>query len=187
MVAFQQAYAVGRHGAKGRSAEKETTGPHKGARGILPFTRPALNYMRQRARRMFFGVVDRVGLQHLAIGTDDHGDPRRSFLVGAVRRAIGHGDGPVGIAQQIGGQADFVAPFPQIFRRTESNAQDDGVFRSVVRGSITEPVRLLGSIIPEGTRVEPDQNMPTRVVRETYRRTVLVRQGKGGRDAPDFR
>ena len=126
-----------------------------------------------------------VSLDDLTVRPDEHGDPRCAFLVRAFRRAIGHGDGPVGIAQQVGCQADVAAPLFQIIRRTEGNAQNDGVLVSIVLGSITEPVGLLGSIVPEGAGIEPEQDVLARVIREADILPVLIGQGKGRRRAAD--
>ena len=114
---------------------------------------------------MRFRLGDFIGLCDLAVGPYEHGDACCAFLVCAFRRAIGQGDGPIGIAQQVGGQADVAAPLFQIIRRTEGNAQNDGVLVSIVLGSITEPVGLLSSIVAEGAGIEPEQDVLARVIR----------------------
>ena len=136
---------------------------------------------------MRFRLGDFVGFDDLSVGPDQHGNAGRAFLVRAFRRAIGHGDRPVGIAQQVGGQADVVAPLFQVFRRAEGDSQYDGVLISIVLGSITEPVGLLGSIVAEGAGVEPEQNVLARVIREADILPVLIGQGKGRRRAADCR
>ena len=106
-----------------------------------------------------------IGLDDLTVRTDEHGDSRCAFLVRAFRRAIGQCDGPIGIAQQVGGQADFIAPLFQVLRRAEGDSQYDGVLVSIVLGSITEPVGLLSSIVAEGAGIEPEQDVLARVIR----------------------
>jgi hypothetical protein len=54
-------------------------------------------------------------------------------------------------------------------------------------GSITEPIGLLGSIIPEGAGIKPDQDVFARVIREANVLPILIGKGKGRRDAADFR
>ena len=114
---------------------------------------------------MRFRLGDFIGLCDLAVGPYEHGNTCCAFLFSAFRRAIGQGDGPIGIAQQVGGQADFIAPLFQVFRRAEGDSQYDGVLVSIVLGSITEPVGLLSSIVAEGAGIEPEQDVLARVIR----------------------
>ena len=122
---------------------------------------------------------------HLAVRSDEDGDAGRALLIGAFGRPVGEGHGPVGVAQQVGGQTDFIAPGLQIVRRAECYAQQDGVLIGIFLDSSTEPIGLLGSIVAEGARIEPDQDVLARVVREADVLPILVGQGKGRRDAAD--
>jgi hypothetical protein len=114
---------------------------------------------------MRFRLGDFVGLCDLAVGPYEHGNACCAFLVSTFRRAIGQCDGPIGIAQQVGGQAYFIAPLFQVVRRAEGDSQYDGVLVSIVLGSITEPVGLLSSIVAKGAGIEPEQDVLARVIR----------------------
>ena len=136
---------------------------------------------------MALGVINRVGVDDFPVGANHDTHAGRPFLVGGLRRAIGHRDGFIGIAKQIARQPDFVAPFLQIFRRTEGNPQNDGIFIGKVLGSITEPGDLLCSIVAERAWIEPQHDMLPGVVRQADILPVLVGQSNSRRHAPDFR
>lgn len=134
---------------------------------------------------MRFRFGNLVGLQHLAIGANQHRDAGSTLLVGAFGCTVGQCHGTVGIAQQIGSQTDIIAPGFQIVRRAKGNPQYDGIFIGIVLGSITEPIGLFSSIIAEGAGVEPEQDVLARVIREADVLPVLIGQGKGRRRAAD--
>jgi hypothetical protein len=128
---------------------------------------------------MRFGVRRPVDLDHHAVRTDQNGDPFRPFLRRIFRGAIGNGDRPVGVAQKLGFEADLLPPALQIVGRAEGDSEKDGVFVGKVRGSITEPTGFFRSAVAEGARVEPDEHVLTRVVRQAHLLAVLIRQGEG--------
>lgn len=134
---------------------------------------------------MRFRFGNLISLENFPVGTDEDGNPRRALLVGAFGCPISQGHRAVVIAQQIGGQANLVAPGFQIIRRTEGNPQNNSVFVSIVMGSITEPVGLLGSIVAKGAGIEPDQDVLARVIREADVLPVLIGQGEGRRHTAD--
>jgi len=136
---------------------------------------------------MPLGVGRGIGLHHLAIRADQHGNPRGLFLVRAYRRAISHGHRTVGIAQQFGGETDLVAPAFQFLCRAEGDAEENRIPIGEVLGSITEPIGFLGSAAAEGAREEPDQHVPSRIVREADMFPILIGQGKDGWCASDSR
>ena len=105
---------------------------------------------------MRFRVKTLVCFDDFAVRADQHGNPCGAFLVGAFRCPIGQRDRSVGVAQELLFKAHVIGPFFQIRCRAESDSQNDGVFCSIVWGSITEPTGLLGSIIAEGAWIEPN-------------------------------
>ena len=133
--------------------------------------------LRQIAKRrcsMPFSIVHSVGINNLAIRTDHDPNTGRFFLIGAFSGAVSNSDRFIDVAQKFAWQADFVPPFLQIFRRAEGDPQNDGVFIGKILGSSTEPVRLLASIIAECTWIEPQHNVLSRVIRQTYIHPILI-------------
>jgi hypothetical protein len=84
-------------------------------------------------------------------------------------------------------EADLLGPAFQIFRRAEGNAQQDGVLVGKLLDSITEPVGLLRSAIAEGARVEPNEHVLSRVVRQAHHIPILVGKGEGRRRRSNIR
>ncbi len=136
---------------------------------------------------MPLGVGRGIGLHHLAVRADQHRNPRGFFLVRGFGRAISHGHRAVGIAQQFGGETDLVAPPFQVLRRAEGDAEQNCIPIGEVLGSITEPIGFFGSATAEGAREEPDQHVPSRIVREADMVPILIGQGKGDCCASDLR
>ena len=136
---------------------------------------------------MPFGVINFIGVDDFTIWSNHHPDTGWLFLVYGFRRPIGHCNRLFCIAKQLTRQTNLIAPFPQIFRRTECNPQNDGIFIGKVLGSITEPVDLLCSIVAKCARIKPQNNMLPGVVRQANILPVLIGQSEARRHASDLR
>ena len=134
---------------------------------------------------MALGVINRVGVDDFPVGANHDTHAGRPFLVGGLRRAIGHRDGFIGVAKQIARQPDFVAPFLQIFRRTEGNSQNDGI--AIGKVLMVTDSDLLCSIVAERAWIEPQHDVLSGVVRQADILPVLVGQSESRRHASDFR
>lgn len=119
---------------------------------------------------------DRLGIDfyHPAIGADQYGQTHSSFLIAAVRRAIGHRDRTVGVVQQVGGETSLCAPARQIFWRAESNADQRSVPVLEFRGSITEPLGFGRSSAAKSARKKPDQHILSGVIGKADGIPVLI-------------
>ena len=116
----------------------------------------ALGQIRQRFRRMRLRVRAGIGFDHGTVRADEDGDAGGPFLIGARRRAISQGHGPVRIAKQLCCETNLVTPGFQVIGRAEGYAQQYGILIGKFLGSITEPAGFLRSAVAEGARKEPD-------------------------------
>jgi hypothetical protein len=81
----------------------------------------------------------------------------------------------------------FFGPRLQVLSRTEGDADNLGILVFEVLGSITEPNGLFRSIAAESARIEPDQDVFSRIIGETYALALLTGQGECGCHASDLR
>jgi hypothetical protein len=136
---------------------------------------------------MFVGYRRRVGFSDLTVRSNENRNTGRLFLVSTFRRAISHGNRAITVGQQHARIPFVVAPFFQIVRRIERNADELGIFICKTLDSITEPINLLGSSTAKGAWEEPYQHVFARIIREAYVGPILIGQRKGGGCASYFR
>ena len=96
-----------------------------------------------------------VDLRDLPVRVDQVADARGMRCARVAGRAIGEAHGSAGIAQQVVGKVELVPERPVLLRRVEACAQDHGVLRLEVMGSITEPLAFPGSARCVGFRIPP--------------------------------
>jgi hypothetical protein len=99
-----------------------------------------------------------IGLDHLAIGTHEHGFARAPGAV-RFRHAEGLGHGPVLVAQQIIGKGKFVAEFAVLGRSVIAEPNNGGVAVFKILGSITEPISFNGSTRRISLGIPPKQHI----------------------------
>ena len=133
------------------------------------------------------GVRRRVGTHHQPVRTDEHGHALRPFLVGALGRAIRDGDRATNVAEEMAVEPNLLRPAFQVFLRAEGNAQQYGVLVGKFPDSITEPAGFLRSAVAECARVEPDEHVLSREIRQAHRLPMLVGERKRRRSRPNFR
>ena len=125
----------------------------------------SLRQITKRRRGVPFGIIHRIGVRNLTVWADHDPDPGRFFLIGIFSGAISYGYGLIGVTQKFAWKSNFLTPFLQVFRRAESDPQNDGLFIGKFMGSSTEPIGLLCSIIAERAWIEPQHNVFASVIR----------------------
>src|SRR5204863_8797954 len=79
---------------------------------------------------------------HLAVRTDDVSDALGGLAAGVVRRAVLDAHGARRIGQERVGEVELLGEMPVLFDRVEADAEDGGIFRVQITGSIPEPAAL---------------------------------------------
>ena len=125
----------------------------------------SLRKIAKSRRGVPFGIIHEIGVRNLTVWPDHDPDPGWLFLIGVFSGAISDSDEFIGIAQKFAWKANFLAPFLQIFRRAESDPQNDGLFIGKFMGSSTEPIGLLCSIIAERAWIEPQHDVFASMIR----------------------
>src|SRR5207248_6538413 len=117
--------------------------------------------------------------------TDDVGDALRVSALRAVRRSVSHAHGARRVGEQRVGKIEFLREVLVLLDGIETDAQDGGVFRGKITGSIPEPAALEGSTRRVGLRVEPEDDVLAAQVAELHRLALVGREGEIGRGVAD--
>jgi hypothetical protein len=120
------------------------------------------------------GIHLLVGLRDAAVGPDQVADPRRVAGVGRVAGSVGEPDGAIRVAEQRVRERELLGEGPVLLDAVEADPEDLGVLRLELLDVVAEPATLDGSARGVGFRVEPEQDVVSRLIGELHRLPPMI-------------